>query len=118
MNWKIFIIIEYCPNTPFLIVGTKIDLRDGCSKISPVGQDQGEKLAKELRAVKYVECSALTQVNFYIHEKFPPLILINIFLKDGLKNVFDNAIMSTMKQNDGGNNCCSILWNFNYKNDF
>ncbi len=92
-----------------MIVGTKIDLRDGCSKISPVGQDQGEKLAKELRAVKYVECSALTQVNFYIHEKFPPLILINIFLKDGLKNVFDNAIMSTMKKNDGGNNCCSIL---------
>ena len=70
MNRIIFINIEYCPSVPFLIVGTKIDLRDSCSKISPVGQDQGEKLAKEIKAAMYVECSALTQVNFLIHEKY------------------------------------------------
>jgi GTPase SAR1 family protein len=51
-------------------VGTQIDLRDDAATIEklaknkqkPITFEQGEKLAKELKAVKYVECSALTQV--------------------------------------------------------
>lgn len=62
-----------------MIVGTQIDLRDDPTvneklqrqKQRPVGTEQGEKLARELGAVKYVECSALTQ--------------------KGLKNVFDEV---------------------------
>jgi cell division control protein 42 len=53
-----------------LLVGTQIDLRDengtleklAKNKQKPITLEQGEKLAKELKAVKYVECSALTQV--------------------------------------------------------
>jgi cell division control protein 42 len=60
-------------------VGTQIDLRDDGAQLEklarqkqrPIYTDQGEKLARELGAVKYVECSALTQ--------------------KGLKNVFDEV---------------------------
>jgi len=54
---------------PCLIVGTQVDLRDDASvreklakqKMQPVTKEAGERMAKELGAVKYVECSALTQ---------------------------------------------------------
>ena len=70
---------HHCPGVPCLIVGTQIDLRDDAQVIEklarqkqrPVTSEQGERLARELGAVKYVECSALTQ--------------------KGLKNVFDEV---------------------------
>ena len=70
---------HHCPGVPCLIVGTQIDLRDdnhvveklARQKQRPVTPEQGERLARELGAVKYVECSALTQ--------------------KGLKNVFDEV---------------------------
>lgn len=69
-------ITHHCQKTPFLLVGTQIDLREDAATIEklaknkqkPVTYEQGEKLAKELKAVKYVECSALTQVKKIIRE--------------------------------------------------
>ena len=60
---------HHCPGVPCLIVGTQTDLRDdpsvreklGKQKMSPVRKEDGEKMARELGAVRYVECSALTQ---------------------------------------------------------
>lgn len=70
---------HHCPGVPCLIVGTQVDLRDDSQVIEklsrqkqrPVPSEAGERLARELGAVKYVECSALTQ--------------------KGLKNVFDEV---------------------------
>ena len=70
---------DHCPGIPCLVVGTQVDLRDDPrvieelrrQKQGPFSVDVAVTLAKELGAVKYVECSALTQ--------------------KGLKNFFDEA---------------------------
>lgn len=76
---------HHCPGVPCLVVGTQVDLRDDKviieklrrQRLRPITAEQGERLARELRAVKYVECSALTQ--------------------RGLKNVFDEAIVAALE---------------------
>ena len=47
------------PTTPFLIIGTQNDLRTETRHI-PKSIYEGEKLAKQMGAVKYIECSAKT----------------------------------------------------------
>ncbi|KAJ7085629.1 P-loop containing nucleoside triphosphate hydrolase protein [Mycena crocata] len=81
---------HHCPGVPCLIVGTQVDLRDDKEVIErlaagkkhwqqqPVTTEQGETLAREIGAVRYVECSALTQ--------------------KGLKNVFDEAIVAAIEE--------------------
>ena len=66
-------------------MGTQVDLRDDAATIErlskakqkPITVESAEKLSRELRGVKYVECSALTQ--------------------KGLKNVFDEAILAALE---------------------
>ncbi|KAG1962000.1 cell division cycle 42 like 2 isoform X1 [Pimephales promelas] len=91
-------ITYYSPKTPFLLVGTQIDLRDdpitiarlAKNKQNPINPETAQKLAKDLKAVKYVECSALTQ--------------------KGLKNVFDEAILTALKPRGSKKTCkCVIL---------
>ncbi|XP_015249205.1 PREDICTED: rho-related GTP-binding protein RhoQ isoform X2 [Cyprinodon variegatus] len=75
---------EYAPSVPYLLIGTQIDLRDDPKTIAklndlkekPIATEQGQKLAKEIGACCYVECSALTQ--------------------KGLKTVFDEAIIAIL----------------------
>jgi len=60
---------HHCPDTPIVLVGTKIDLRQDKAVITelaktsqaPVSQEQGKALAAEVGAKAYVECSAYTQ---------------------------------------------------------
>jgi GTPase SAR1 family protein len=60
---------HHCPNATFFVVGTKVDLRDDAETIEklrqrqqvPISYEDGATLAKELGAVGYAECSALTQ---------------------------------------------------------
>ena len=58
-----------CPNIPIILVGTKHDLRTDEETIKelsehslrPVSTKEGIELQKEIGAIKYIECSALTQ---------------------------------------------------------
>ncbi|XP_065175327.1 ras-related C3 botulinum toxin substrate 1-like [Sycon ciliatum] len=75
---------HHCPNTPIILVGTKLDLRDDKDtveklkekRLAPISFTNGLQMQKEIHAVKYLECSALTQ--------------------KGLKQVFDEAIRAVL----------------------
>jgi cell division control protein 42 len=88
---------HHCPGVPCLIVGTQVDLRDepgvrdklAKQKMAPVRKEDGERMAKDLGAVKYVECSALTQYK--------------------LKDVFDEAIVAALEPPVKKKTKCIIL---------
>jgi len=75
---------HHAPNVPILLVGTKSDLRKDDNTIkqlnsrsqSMVTVEAAQRMAKEIGAVNFLECSALTQ--------------------EGLKQVFDDAIRAAM----------------------
>ncbi|KAK0628692.1 putative Rho GTPase Rac [Bombardia bombarda] len=75
---------HHAPGVPIILVGTKIDLREdprtleqlAKQKMVPVTYDQGLLCYQDIGAVKYIECSALTQRN--------------------LKLVFDEAIRAVL----------------------
>merc|ERR1712199_33333 len=75
---------HHCPNTPLLLVGTKLDPREDAETIgrlreknlAPISYEQGMQKQNQISATKYMECSALTQ--------------------KGLKQVFDEAIRAVL----------------------
>eukprot|EP01087_Luapelamoeba_hula_P017040 TRINITY_DN532_c0_g1_i1.p1 TRINITY_DN532_c0_g1~~TRINITY_DN532_c0_g1_i1.p1 ORF type:complete len:207 (+),score=23.88 TRINITY_DN532_c0_g1_i1:72-692(+) len=88
---------HYQPNTPKLLIGTKVDLRQDSSTLDklkqlgqgPVPAESAHDLARKLKVVKYLECSAFTG--------------------DNLKAVFDEAVKTVLfggnrKRGAGGSN--------------
>mmetsp|Transcript_9222 Transcript_9222/g.23499 ORF Transcript_9222/g.23499 Transcript_9222/m.23499 type:complete len:202 (-) Transcript_9222:346-951(-) len=100
-------IMQHCPGTPFILVGTKIDLRNDAETVQrlvasgsqPLSPMDGERMKSSIGALQYLECSALTG--------------------QGLKDVFDTAIRIAIKgsrgvrqnggKNKGGGSSCMIL---------
>ncbi|KAJ5074458.1 hypothetical protein M0811_01089 [Anaeramoeba ignava] len=90
---------HYCPNVPFILVGTKLDLRDDKDTInnleekglSPISYQEGFDLANEINAIEYIECSAKNQQN--------------------IKDLFDKAIQTALesKRKNQSKNKCFIL---------
>ncbi|KAI9506305.1 Rho GTPase protein rac1 [Coemansia spiralis] len=92
-------ISHHAPGVPTILVGTKLDLREDAhtverlkeKKMTPIAFNMGLQMQKEIRAVKYLECSALTQ--------------------KGLKNVFDEAIRAVLSPSQPSKKTkrCTIL---------
>ncbi|XP_075912724.1 rho-related GTP-binding protein RhoG [Petromyzon marinus] len=96
-------VTHHCPAAPLLLVGTKADLRsdpDTLRKLkeagqAPVSSHQGTALARQVRAVRYLECSALTQ--------------------DGIRAVFEEAVRAVVNPGAsragqrGGRTACRLL---------
>ena len=53
---------HFCPRTPIILVGTKTDQRGKKSENVVRNPSDGEGLAREIGAVRYLECSSLTGV--------------------------------------------------------
>eukprot|EP01098_Paradermamoeba_levis_P015389 TRINITY_DN7802_c0_g1_i1.p1 TRINITY_DN7802_c0_g1~~TRINITY_DN7802_c0_g1_i1.p1 ORF type:complete len:198 (-),score=39.44 TRINITY_DN7802_c0_g1_i1:121-714(-) len=78
-------VYHYCPTAKLILVGTKADMRLDPEALmelqeqgrKPVEEHEGHAMAKEMGALMYRECSALTQ--------------------KGLKQVFDEAIKAGLK---------------------
>eukprot|EP01116_Phalansterium_solitarium_P018002 TRINITY_DN45_c0_g1_i1.p1 TRINITY_DN45_c0_g1~~TRINITY_DN45_c0_g1_i1.p1 ORF type:complete len:192 (-),score=39.75 TRINITY_DN45_c0_g1_i1:472-1047(-) len=78
-------LMHFCPDVPFILVGTKADTRTDpieCEKLrqqgqTPIQTESGHDLAKRLKAIRYMECSAKTQEN--------------------LKDVFDEAVRAVLR---------------------
>jgi len=75
---------HHAPGVPIILVGTKLDLRDDEAtkesmrkmRTQPITYEEALQVSREIKAVKYLECSALTQRN--------------------LKSVFDEAIRAVL----------------------
>ena len=77
---------RHLQKTPIILVGTQIDLRDDLTVVQhlhksrefPVDQEEGEKMARRIKAKCYLECSALTM--------------------KGIDQVFDKAILKVLRK--------------------
>lgn len=85
----------HCPNTPIVLVATKIDIREQMSKStlnlseSLITYEQGFALSKEIGASKFIECSAATQ--------------------QGLKDCFEECIRASLAPKPWKKKSCTLL---------
>ena len=77
---------DHCKNIPIILVGTQCDLRNDVKVLidlaqyeeKPITEAQAQSKANQIKALCYLECSALTQKN--------------------LKEVFDMALLAALEQ--------------------
>ena len=109
---------HFCPGTPFILVGTQTDLRDDTEVLEALAADQkkavtsseGTRLGRELRAVKYLECSALTQKG--LKTVFDEVSSVSHL--SPLTTLYTQAIMAVVQKTSrpSDNNpfhCCKVL---------
>eukprot|EP01108_Squamamoeba_japonica_P002305 TRINITY_DN2082_c0_g1_i4.p1 TRINITY_DN2082_c0_g1~~TRINITY_DN2082_c0_g1_i4.p1 ORF type:complete len:193 (-),score=52.61 TRINITY_DN2082_c0_g1_i4:173-751(-) len=90
-------VMHFCPEVPQLLVGTKMDLRRDDNTLKklrdsnqvPIAPEQGLDLARRIKAIKYMECSAKSGEN--------------------LKSVFDESVKAVLFQKQKKKSGCTLL---------
>ncbi|XP_032358359.1 zinc finger protein 134 [Etheostoma spectabile] len=88
---------HHCPNVPILLVGTKSDLHEDHEILerlreqdqTTVTKQQGTAMAKQIKAVKYLECASINQ--------------------QGLNEVFDEAARTVLSHSITTKKLCVLL---------
>lgn len=88
---------HFCPNVPFLLIATKIDLRNDPAtrqqlardKESIIRPEEGKAMADKVGAWRYLECSAKT--------------------REGVRAVFDNATLAALQKKKRRKGMCTVL---------
>ena len=91
-------VAHFCPKVPIILVGTKGDLRSDSAaleamhehEVKPVTTEDAERVAREIGAHAYMECSAKT--------------------RDGVREIFEAAAKLTLKKRRHTTSCgCRLL---------
>jgi Ras-related C3 botulinum toxin substrate 1 len=88
---------EFCPTTPYILVGLKSDLRD--SGGSAISWSVGEDVKKRIGAAAYVECSARTQYHM--------LDVFETAVRAAIRGPPEPPVVEHRQTGVGG--CCLIL---------
>lgn len=91
---------KHCPDAPIVLVGTKLDLRNDKNMeaqlqargLRCITKEEGQARAREIGAVGYAECSAITQ--------------------EGLHAAFEMAISAAMEKKNKkatSDGCCNVM---------
>ena len=91
---------HYCPNAPFILAATKMDLRDSdevkqrlqAEGKSLISKEEAQALVKKVKAAGYCECSAMQN--------------------KGVAELFDEAVRKTKTKaggKEGGKKGCELL---------
>ncbi|PAA94556.1 hypothetical protein BOX15_Mlig001392g2 [Macrostomum lignano] len=113
---------HHAPQAPVILVGTKLDLRgSGDSTGNEVTRKRAKLVAKEIKAVTYLECSALTRVG--LKDVFDEAVRVAIggsgkavtylecsaLTRVGLKDVFDEAVRVAIGGSGKAKKECDVL---------
>ena len=102
-QYLLLLLSHHCPGAKCILVGTKIDLReDKATMESLKGEklpscEMGKKVAEDIHAETYLECSALTQEGL---KKVQLHVAVTIFWRTHSDQVFEEAIRAVIGRPD------------------
>jgi len=94
---------HYVRETPYILVGTKIDCRENkqvdpnLGRFDPVSTEMGQKMAEEIKAIKYLEVSAKTRHG-----------LVNVF-QESMNEVLSHREKKVTNTKKDKSNGCLLL---------